>query len=101
MGRDCGIVNDVGGRTEFRSNGVCSELRLRNIPEMVAEDCVPLHPPLLQGSDISALLKIVFEKGWYRSPQIGCVEGLQSVSDEILRQALVCEHHPLVPRNYV
>ena len=43
--RDCGIVSGVGGHTEFRSNGVCLELRLGNIPEMVAEDCVPLQQP--------------------------------------------------------
>ena len=43
LGRNCGIVNGVGGCTEFRSDRVCLELRNRNILEMVAEDCVPLQ----------------------------------------------------------
>ena len=41
--RDCGIVGGVGGHTEFHSDGVCLELRLGNILEMLAKDCVPLH----------------------------------------------------------
>ena len=41
---DYGVVDSVGGCTEFHINGVCSELRFRNIPEMNAEDCVPLQP---------------------------------------------------------
>ena len=38
-----GVVVGVGGRTEFRSDGIWSELWFRNILEMSAEDCVPLE----------------------------------------------------------
>ena len=62
---DCGVVGGVGGHMEFHSDGIYSELWFRNIPEMVSKDCVPLHPPPLQGSDVSALLTMVFKKGWH------------------------------------
>ena len=39
---DCGVFIGVGGHTEFRSDGMCSELCFGNILEMVSEDCVPL-----------------------------------------------------------
>ena len=42
-GRNYGIVSSVGECMEFRNDRVCLELRLGNIPGMVAEDCVPLH----------------------------------------------------------
>ena len=42
-GRNCGIFDDVGEHMEFCSNGVCSDLRNRNILEMVAKDIVPSH----------------------------------------------------------
>ena len=40
---DQGVVDGVGGRTEFHSDGVHLEFWFRNIPELVAEDCVPLQ----------------------------------------------------------
>ena len=64
---------------EFCIDRVCSELERGNIlemecgnilemvrgniPEMVAESYVPLHPPPLQGSDVSALLTIMTKRG--------------------------------------
>ena len=49
--RDCRIVGGMGGHTVFCSYRVCPELRLRNIPEMVAEDCVPLQKRSKPGSE--------------------------------------------------
>ena len=60
---DCGVVVGVGRHMEFCSDGICLEMRFGNIPELVAESCVPLHPPPLQGSDVSALLMIMSERG--------------------------------------
>ena len=40
---DCGVVVGVGGRTEFRSDRICSGMRSGNIPELVAESCVLLQ----------------------------------------------------------
>ena len=62
-----GVVDGMGEHMEFCIYGVCSELGFGNILEISAEGCVPLHPPPLQGSDVSALLMMVFEKGWPRS----------------------------------
>ena len=42
---DYGVVDGAGGHTEFCSDGVCLELWFGNILEMMAKDCVPLHPP--------------------------------------------------------
>ena len=61
--RGCGVVFGVGECTEFRCDGVCLELVLGDFPEMIVGNCVPLHPPPLQGSDVSALLMIMSEKG--------------------------------------
>ena len=44
-------------------HGNIPEMVRGNIPEMVAEGYVPLHPPPLQGSDVSALLMIMTERG--------------------------------------
>ena len=96
----CGIVCGVGERTEFCYDGVCSEFVLGNFPGMMVESCVPLHPPPLQGSDVSALL-ITFEKGYCRSSWIEYGEGLLGDSDEIPRRTPVRERRPLVPRNCV
>ena len=65
---DYGVVDGMGGHTEFCIDGVCLELGFGEFPEMNAEDYVPLHPPPLQGSDISALLMMVFEMGWHQIP---------------------------------
>ena len=56
---DYGVVDGMGERTEFRINGACLESGFGEFPGMNAEDYVPLHPPPLQGSDVSALLKMV------------------------------------------
>ena len=40
---DCGVVVGVGGRTEFRSDGICSGMIFGNIPELVAKSCVLLQ----------------------------------------------------------
>ena len=72
-----GVVCDVGGHTECLRDGICLE------SELEVGKGVPLHPPPFQGSDVSALLTIMFEKGWPRSPRIIYVEGLRGVSDEI------------------
>ena len=97
----CGVVDGMGGHTEFHIDGVCSELGFGNILEISAEGCVPLHLPPLQGSDILALLTMVFEKGWLRSPSIVCVEGLRGVSDKNPQCVPVREHLSPVPRSYV
>ena len=63
---DYGVVGGVGGHMECLRDGVCLELLDGDIPlesEKVVEKGVPLHPPPLQGSDVSALLMITFEKG--------------------------------------
>ena len=73
-----GVVDGVGGCTEYLRDGIRPESEL----EKVVGKGVPLHPPPLQGSDVSALLMITFEKGRPRSPRIICVEGLWGVSDE-------------------
>ena len=39
----CGVIDSMGGRTEFRIDRVCSELGLGSIPEMSAKSCVPLQ----------------------------------------------------------
>ena len=98
---DYGVIDGMGEHTEFRINGVCLELGFGEFLEMNVEDYVPLHPPPLQGSDVLALLMMVFEMGWYQIPQIICVEGLQDVSDKSPQYVLVCEHLLLVPRSYV
>ena len=54
-----GVIDGVGGRTEYLRDGICPESE----SEKVVEKGVPLHPPPLQGSDVSALLMITFEKG--------------------------------------
>ena len=61
-----GVVDGVGGHTECLRDGICPELQDGDMPlelEKVVEKGVPLHPPLLQGSDVPALLMIAFEKG--------------------------------------
>ena len=73
-----GVVDGVGGCMEYLRDRRCPESE----SEKVVEKGVPLHPPPLQGSDVSALLMITFEKGWPRSPRIVYVEGLQGISDE-------------------
>ena len=50
------------GSTPEMEHGNIPEMERGNIPEMVAESYVPLHPPPLQGSDISALLTIMTER---------------------------------------
>ena len=84
-----GVVDGVGGHTEYLRDGICLELRDGDMPseselelEKVVEKGVPLHPPPLQGSDVPALLMIMFEKGWRRIPQTECDEGLRGDSDE-------------------
>ena len=64
---DYGVVDGMGERTEFRIDRVCSELGFGEFLEMNAKYYVPLHPPPLQGSDVSALLMMVFEMGWHQS----------------------------------
>ena len=96
----CGIVCGVGERTEFRYNGVRSEFVLGDFPGMMVRSCVPLHPPPLQGSDVSALL-IMFEKEYCQSLWIEYGEGLLGDSDEIPRCTPVRERRQLVPRNCV
>ena len=84
-----GVVDGVGGHTEYLRDGIRPELELELelgkvvekgvllqsqdediLSELgkVVRKGVPLHPPPLQGSDVSALLTITFEKGWPRSP---------------------------------
>ena len=91
-----GVVDSVGGRKYLR-DGIHPESE----SEKVVKKGVPLHPPPLQGSDVSALLTITFKKGWPQSLQIVYVEGLRGVSDESLRCVPVHEHLLLVPRSYV
>ena len=79
---DFGVVFGTEEYTEFRIDGVYSEFGFGGFPEMRVGECVPLHPPPLQGSDVSALLTIMFEMGWHRSPRIVCIEGLPGVSDK-------------------
>ena len=62
---DYGVVNGMGERTEFHIDGVCLELGFREFLEMNVEDYVLLHPPPLQGSDVLALLTMVFDMGWH------------------------------------
>ena len=62
-----GVVDGVGGHTGCLRDGICPELPDGDMPsesERVVKKGVPLHPPPLQGSDISALLMITFKKGW-------------------------------------
>ena len=64
---DYGVIDGVGGHTKCLRDGICLELQGGDIPsesEKVFEKGAPLHPPPLQGSDISALLMIMFKKGW-------------------------------------
>ena len=105
-----GVIDSVGGHTECLRDGICPESRDRDISSesesesesgKVVGKGVPLHPPPLQGSDVSALLMITFKKGWPRSPQIIYVEGLWGVSNESPQCVLVHEHLLLVPRSYV
>ena len=70
-----GVIDGVGGHTECLRDEICPELQdgdisseLESESGKVVEKGVPLHPPPLQGSDISALLTITFEKGWPQSP---------------------------------
>src|ERR1700761_293726 len=98
---DFGVVFGTEECTEFRIDGVYSEFGFGSFPEMRVGDCVPLHPPPLQGSDVSALLTIMFEMGWHRSPRIVCVGGLPGVSDKTPRYVPVRELLLLVPRSYV
>ena len=64
-----GVIFGVGGHTECWGDGMCSEMRGGDIPsERVVEKGVPLHPPPLQGSDVSALLMIMSERGWCQIP---------------------------------
>ena len=70
---DYGVVDGVGGHTECLRDGICPELPDGGMPleselEKVVKKGVPLHPPPLQGSDVSALVMISFEKGWCQSP---------------------------------
>ena len=68
---DYGVVDGVGGHTECLRDGICPELPDGGMPlesEKVVEEGVPLHPPPLQGRDVSALLMISFKKGWCQSP---------------------------------
>ena len=63
----CGVVEGVGGHTKCLRDGICPELQDGDMlleSEKVVEKGVPLHPPPLQGSDVPALLMIMFEKGW-------------------------------------
>ena len=63
---DYGVIDGVGGHMECLRDRVCPELPDGDMPlesEKVVEKGVPLHPPPLQGSDVSALLMITFEKG--------------------------------------
>ena len=61
-----GVVDGVGGHMEYLRDRI--HLESESELEKVVEKGVPLHPPPLQGSDVSALLMIMFEKGWPRSP---------------------------------
>ena len=58
---DYGVVNSMGGHTEFRIDGVCSELGFGEFPEMNAEDYVPLQCPLLSSLQIF-MLKVKSEQ---------------------------------------
>ena len=98
---DFGVILGMGECTEFHIDRVCSEFEFGSFPEMSVGDCVPLHPPPLQGSDVSALLTVMFEMGWHRSPRIVCVEGLPGVSNKTPRCVPVRELLQLVPRSYV
>ena len=63
---DYGVVDGVGGHMECLRDGICPELPDRDMPsesEKVVKKGVPLHPPPLQGSGVSALLMITFKKG--------------------------------------
>ena len=42
---DYGVVDGMGGHTEFRIDRVSLELGFGEFPEMNAEDYVPLHTP--------------------------------------------------------
>ena len=102
------VINGVGGHMECLRDRICPELQDRDMSsesesesEKVVRMGVPLHPPPLQGSDISALLTITFEKGWPQSLWIVYVKGLQGVSDESPQCVPVREHFLLVPRSYV
>ena len=57
--RDCGIVGGVGGHTEFHSNGVCSELRLRNIPEMGPKIVSPYRGPQFVAEFMKELYRLL------------------------------------------
>ena len=59
---ESGKVVQKGVPLQSQDEDILSELELEL--GKVAEKGVPLHPPPLQGSDISALLTITFEKGW-------------------------------------
>ena len=98
---DFGVVFGMEECMEFHIDRVCSEFGFGSFPEMSVGDCVPLHPPPLQGSDVSALLTIMFEMGWHRSPQIVCVKGLPGVSDKTPQYVLVRELLQLVPMSCV
>ena len=98
-----GVVDSVGGHMEYLRDGIRPESESESELESgkVVGKGVPLHPPPLQGSDVSALLTILFEKGWPRSLRIIYVEGLWGVSDESPQCVPVHEHLLLVPRSYV
>ena len=57
------FTDDVMGHTGCCMDGMCLELWGRDILSVKkAKMSVPLHPPPLQGSDVLALLMIVFER---------------------------------------
>ena len=57
---DYGVVNSMGGHTEFRIDGVCSELGFREFPEMNADDYVPLHihPASCQEKSLMSVMSV-------------------------------------------
>ena len=58
------FTSNVVGHTRCCIDGMYPELWGRDILlEKWVGRSVPLHPPPLQGSDIAALLMILFEKG--------------------------------------
>ena len=66
-----GVIDGMGGHMECLRDGICLESQDKDILSGSESDLgkvvgkgVPLHPPPLQGSDVSALLMITFEKGW-------------------------------------
>ena len=61
---DYRFIDGVGEYTECLRDGMSLELKIGDVPlEKEVGGSVPLHPHPLQGSDVSALLMIVFERG--------------------------------------